>query len=59
MGLGGCVIGWVVGLVGNKANLSPSSAGTRDGAELDNSKTKLSLELAILTAYLVKFLTAW
>ena len=26
--------GWVVGLVGNKANLSPSSVGARVGAEL-------------------------
>ena len=32
----GWVGGWVVGLVGNKANLSPSSVGARVGAELGN-----------------------
>ena len=36
--MGVWVGGLVVGLVGNKANLSPSSVGARVGAELGNKK---------------------
>ena len=34
---GGWLCGWVEGLVGNKAKLSPGSVGARVGAELGNN----------------------